>query len=332
MRKRSVRISLIVIALLAVAYFLGPKPTPPVLKGPLPKVPDSPATLENYIRNKESTHHLKPGNGAHIVWLDSLHRKTAYSVVYLHGFSASGMEGDPVHVNFARQYGYNLYVSRLDQHGIDTSEALMNMTAEGLWQDAMEALAIGKMLGDKVILMGTSTGGTLALALAAEFPKDVAAVINLSPNIAINQPMVEMVDEPWGLKVAQLVKGSKYNIATPENPERAKYWNMKYRLEAVVELENLVAHSMVASTFAKVKQPVLNLYYYKNEQEQDSTVKVSAILQMHKELGTPDSLKQAVAIPGAGAHVIGSGIVSKDVPGVESAIREWWRRVNRYAN
>ena len=35
--------------------------------------------------------------------------------------------------------------------------------------------------------MATSTGGTLALKLAAEYP-DIAGLILLSPNIAINDP------------------------------------------------------------------------------------------------------------------------------------------------
>ncbi len=67
-------------------------------------------------------------------------------------------------------------------------------------------------------------------------------------------------------------------------------------------------------------QPVLTLYYYKNEQEQDPTVRVSAILRMQDELGTPDSLKKAVDIPDAGAHVLGCSLTSKDLPKVESSI------------
>ncbi|MFD2887359.1 alpha/beta hydrolase [Chitinophaga cymbidii] len=322
--RRFFRTFLILIALLATLYFLGPRPAPPVVEGALPAVPAEP---DRYVRQKEARYHLKPENEARIVWMDSLHRKTPYSVVYLHGFSASQKEGDPVHLHFARQFGYNLFLSRLDQHGIDTSDALLQMTASGLLKDAKEALAIGKALGEKVILMGTSTGGTLALALAAEYPDDVAAVINMSPNIAINEPMIGMVDEPWGLEIARLVKGSKYVEYKPENPEKVKYWYTKYRLEAVVELENLVVHTMTKETFARIHQPVLNLYYYKNEQEQDPTVKVSAILEMHRELGTPEQLKRAVPIPNAGAHVIGSSLASRDVPAVETAITQWWQEV-----
>lgn len=330
--RRFFRITLLLLLLFGILYFVGPKPERPVLGGALPDVPATPVALTGYVTRKEAHFRLKPDNEARILWVDSLQRKTPYSIVYLHGFSASEKEGDPVHVNFARQFGYNLYLSRLDGHGLDTSEALLGMTSAGLWRDAKEALAIGKRLGEKVILVGTSTGGTLALLLAAEFPKDVAAVVNLSPNIAINEAMIGMLDEPWGIYIARLVKGGEYNEYKPENPEKAKYWYTKYRLEAVVELENLVEHTMKPEVFKKIRQPVLNLYYYKNEQEQDPTVKVSAILEMHKELGTPDSLKRAVAIPNAGTHVIGSSITSDDVPAVESAITVWWKEITRNQN
>ena len=67
----------------------------------------------------------------------------------------------------------------------------------------------------------------------------------------------------------------------------------------------------------------LTLYYFKNELEQDPTVKVSAILEMNKELGTPDSLKLAVPVPNAGAHVLGSYLTSKDVKTVQREIEKF---------
>ena len=90
-----------------------------------------------------------------------------------------------------------------------------------------------------------------------------------------------------------------------------------------MELEELLESSMVETTFRSVTQPSLTLYYYKNEHEQDPQVKVSAMLEMHRELGTPDSLKVAAAIPEAGAHVIGSSMTSCDVEGVYDAMEKF---------
>jgi hypothetical protein len=117
--------------------------------------------------------------------------------------------------------------------------------------------------------------------------------------------------------------GGKYSEAEETNEVKAKYWNEKYRLEAAVQLEELVETSMTSETFREVKLPVLTLYYYKNEQEQDPQVKVSAMLKMNAELGTPDSLKLIKAIPNAGAHVIGSSITSGDVEGVYNEMEKF---------
>ena len=51
--------------------------------------------------------------------------------------------------------------------------------------------------------------------------------------------------------------------------------------------------------------------------EQDNTVSVPAMLKMFDELGTPADLKQKIAFPKAGAHVIASYIRSKDWQDVE---------------
>ena len=80
---------------------------------------------------------------------------------------------------------------------------------------------------------------------------------------------------------------------------------------------------MTDETFNLVTQPSLTLYYYKNEEEQDPQVKVSAMLEMHQQLGTPESLKVAKAIPDAGAHVIGSSMTSADVDGVFREVEDF---------
>lgn len=306
-----------ILLLLIIAYFMGPRPSFPKYAKELPLVPSEPALLEKYISDHEALHKLKPGNDARIVWLnDSLKKKTEYAVVYLHGFSASREEGDPVHISFAKKFGCNLFLSRLEDHGIDTTEPLLTLSADRLWNSAKEAYMIGKQLGKKIILMGTSTGGTLALKLAAEYP-DITALILLSPNIAIKDPNAWMLNNHWGLQIAHLIKG-EYNYARDTSALYAQYWNPKYRMEAAVQLEELLETSMKGSVFEKVKQPTLVLYYYKDEDHQDAVVKVSAIKRMFKQLGTAVDLKRQTAIPNAGDHVIGSYIKSKDVQAVQN--------------
>lgn len=318
---------LLVAAGILVLYWVGPNPADPVYTNDLPVLSDSPQQLEMYVAEQEKKHPIKPDNQARIVWYnDSLKNTTEYALVYLHGFSASQEEGNPVHRNLAKAFGCNLYLARLAEHGIDTSDALLNYTAEGLWQTAKEAYAIGKKLGKKVILMGTSTGGTVALQLAAAFP-EIAGIILYSPNIAINDPNAWLLNNPWGLQIARLVKGSNFNTAGQDDSTYKKYWNHTYRLEATVQLQELLETTMVPATFGAVRQPVLALYYFKDESNQDKVVKVSAIQKMMQELGTPDSLKRSVAMANAGNHVLASPIVSKDVAGVEKETSTFLQQV-----
>jgi pimeloyl-ACP methyl ester carboxylesterase len=316
---RRLKFILAIIFLIAAVYLLGPAPATPKFSLALPEVPQGPAELEQYVAVNEARHKLKPDNEARIIWFDSTKSKTPYSVVYLHGFSASQEEGDPVHVNFAKTFGCNLYLARLADHGVDTTEQLLTFTADRLWESAKEAFQIARAIGDKVILMSTSTGGTVALMLAAEYPDDVNAMINMSPNIRINDPAAFILNNHWGIYAARMVLGGDYNVVKYDSVERYKYWNSPYRIEATTELEELLEQKMNASTFQRVKCPTLTLYYYKDEEHQDPTVKVSAILAMHDELGTPEDKKVKVAIANAGAHVLGSPLASADVPSVEKA-------------
>ncbi len=321
------RVLLVVVILCIIIFLLGPRPSRPVYNKNLPDIPTIAAGLEQYVTHMEAAHKLKPDNEARIVWAnDSIKQKTPYAIVYLHGFSASQEEGNPVHRDIARQFGCNLYLSRLAGHGIDTTDALIHMTADELWGTAKQAYSIGKQLGKKVILMGTSTGGTLALQLAAAYP-DIAGLILLSPNIAINDPNAWILNDHWGLQIARLVKKSDYNIITGKDSVYKKYWYTQYRLESATQLEELLETAMNTETFSKVKQPVLLLYYYKDEQHQDPVVKVSAMKEMFPQLGTLSAQKKMEAIPNAGAHVLGSAIVSKDIPAVETATSNFMQHI-----
>lgn len=306
----------IFLVILIIVYFVGPQPTTPKYNNQLPVIPSDAVQLEKYIADNEAKHKLKPDNEARILWFDdSAKARTEYAVVYLHGFSASQEEGDPVHYEFAKKFGCNLYLARLAEHGIDTTNPLANYTAEKSWRSAVEAFAIGKQLGQKVILMSTSTGSTLALKLCAEFP-EIAANIMMSPNIAINDPNAWMLNNHWGSQIAQIVVG-KHKISDDTTALSAQYWNHRYSTNSLVQLEELIESTMKESTFRKVIQPSLMLYYFKDKEHQDPVLKVSAMKRMFTQLATPDSLKRQVAIPNADNHVLASPIKSKDVESVK---------------
>lgn len=306
--------------LLLIVFLAGPKPGDPQLSAALPAPPAEAASLSEWVSKLDRQEgQPRPGCEASIMWADdSLRQRSSWSLVYLHGFSACHEEGRAMAEAFARRYGCNLYLSRLQSHGLESDEPLLTMNADSLYQSAARALAVGQQLGEQVILMGTSTGGTLALKLAAEFPEAADAVFLYSPNIRIFDPKAAMATLPWGLQIARAVKGGNYNEPGGDEYEQ-QYWNSRYRLEAVVELQRLVEHSMIRETFIAVKQPLFLGYYYKDDIHQDSTVSVEAMLDMYEWLGTDADRKRKEAFPDAGVHVICNPRVSHDYRSVEAA-------------
>ena len=316
------KIIISILIIIGAIYLLGPSPESPKYSMDFPILSSNLEFIADSISKSESSRgNVKKDNEAKIIFADdSLKQKTEWSVVYIHGFSASEMEGDPIHRDFAKKYGMNLFLARMEDHGIDTTEELVNMSADRLWNTAKQALAVGEKLGDKVILMSTSTGGTLSLLLASKFPDKVSALINISPNVRINDPAAFILNDPWGLQIARLVKGSNYNVTGSLEDETAKYWNNIYRLEAVVNLQQLVETSMTEDVFRNVVCPSLTLGYYKDEDNQDPTVKVEAEEWMNNIISTPENNKRFVKLPNVGVHPMASGLLSKDLESVRHTI------------
>lgn len=319
--KKFLRITLIIIAVLIVAYLAGPKFPKPVLSATLPTVNIETADFNTYLKNKEAGLKIKPDNESKIIWAnDSLKNKTPYCLLYLHGFAACWYEGNPVNIDFAHRYGMNLYAPLLASHGIDTTEALIDMTPDRLYESAKKALVEAQSLGDKVILMGTSTGATLSLKLAADHPELMDGLILLSPNIELNNPAAFLLSKPWGLQVARFVFKGKYRITNKDSASiDCHYWICKQRLESSVYLQQLLEATMTNETFSKVDKPLFMAYYYKDEEHQDPVVKVDAMLKMYDQLNTPSSQKQRLAFPEAGTHVIGCKLFSHAWKELETA-------------
>ena len=71
------------------------------------------------------------------------------------------------HRALARRYGMNLYLSRLHEHGLKGENALEKFRASNFVESSKKALQIGQSLGEEVVVIGTSTGATSAIFLAA---------------------------------------------------------------------------------------------------------------------------------------------------------------------
>lgn len=321
------KVLVIIAGVLVLVYFLGPQVEAPSMDETLPKVTSDLIALKSEINAKENAiANIKPDNQARIIWFDSIPKKTEYSIVYLHGWSASQEEGDPIHLQTAKRFGCNLYLPRLAGHGLSEEEPMLNLTADQVINSAKEAIAVGKQLGEKVILMATSTGGTLALHLSGG-DIDIAALLLYSPNIEIYDPNAKLLTKPWGLELAKLVKGGDYHEFDTDIPLKNQYWTTKYRVEALTHLQAMVDYTMTQETFAEVEQPVFLGYFYKNDTIQDNVVSVRAMLEMFDKLATPSTKKRKVAFPNTGDHVMTSHVSSKDLESVQKQTNKFMEEV-----
>lgn len=317
---------LLIVILIVVTYLLGPKVDEPNLNKALPEVPADLVQLEKWINQKErEIPNIKPENEARIVWSDSIPSKTEYSIVYIHGWSASSKEGDPIHMQTAKRYGCNLYLPRLAGHGLNEKEGMLDLTADEVLDSAKEAIAIAKQLGNKVIIMATSTGGTLALHLAGG-DGDIAGLMLYSPNIEIYDQSAKLLAGPWGIQLAKAVKKSDY-YEFEATEEKKKYWTTKYRMEALTQLQTLVDNTMIPETFQQVTQPTFLGYFYKNDSIQDNVVSVPAMLEMYDMLGTAPDLKRKKAFPETGDHVMTCSITSKDLETVQKETEKFLEEI-----
>ena len=302
--------------ILVIAYMLGPKLENQEITIEFPEVPTRLAELQSYVKLREDTViGLKPGNEAYIVWADSMNKhKTPYSIVYLHGFGASPMEGDPVHRFLAAHFGANLFVTRLPEHGIKRENGMEYMSPQALANAAGEAYKIGKSLGDEVIVVGTSMGGTLTLLLASQQP-DIKAIAVYSPAIRDYGERLNILFYPWLGKMMEMTAMKK--MAHKQRVgDKAKYWSEDYSIKGYESLATLMYSNMNESTFKKVKQPLFLGYYYEDNENQDRVVSVPKMKEMFAQISTPSDLKREKAFPKSGDHVIGSSITSQDWEGV----------------
>ncbi|MEY4309468.1 MAG: Serine-type D-Ala-D-Ala carboxypeptidase [Bacteroidota bacterium] len=303
-----------VIVLFIGVYFLGPKPETPTLtpRASWTDIPDSVNQMDAYIAAKESKTVLKPGNEARVIWADSTQpKKTKIVLMYVHGFSASPMEGDPLHREVAKKFGANLLLARVAGHGVpDSDSTYAHVTADDYYQSVENYYAIAKKLGDEVVVLGTSFGGAMSLVLAANHP-EIKALMLYGPCIAIKDPNATLLDNPWGLQMAHLITGSDYRDIPVMAPGHAENWSLHYRLEGVVAVQNFLTNAMNKEVFEKVKMPIFLGYYYKDEEHQDNVVSVDAMKVMFEQLGTPASLKKSEAFPNSGNHVITSNLLGK---------------------
>ncbi|HET9948132.1 MAG TPA: alpha/beta fold hydrolase [Longimicrobiales bacterium] len=183
---------------------------------------------------------LRAGEAGSVLWAGSPGERTPLALAYLHGFSADRHEVEPLVSGLAAELGANAYFARLSGHGA-TPEALGRATAEDWLDDVAEAVAVGGRIGERVVLVGTSTGGTLALWAAGreEAAGRVAALVLISPNLGVADPAARLLLWPWGGLLARLAEGPE-RCFEPVSAQQARHWTTCYPTSALLPMMALV--------------------------------------------------------------------------------------------
>jgi len=288
-------------ALVLLLLAIGPRPS----VDPPARGPRLPGDLSEYLASSESQFaDLRAGADKRIVWADPARRhRTPLSVVYLHGFSASRQETYPLADRLAAKLGANLFYTRLTGHG-RSPRAMGEASAEAWLDDALEALAIGRRIGERVILVGGSTGATLAIWVATRDDADALhALVLFAPNFGPANRAAEILLWPWGEALARLLIGD-YRTWTPANAQQARYWTTRYPVGALTEMMALV-ELVREQDLGRVDQPVLVLY-----SEGDRVVDVDAIKRHYARFGSEHKRLVAVESADPAQHVLAGDALS----------------------
>ncbi len=292
----------VLLIIVAVLWILTPAKLQPAIEELV--LPDNLDTwLQQTEREVSDRFGLVPGTEKRITWFGE-HKQTPYSVLYLHGFSATRQETAPLAEIVATKLGANLYETRLTGHG-RVREQLAGVLAEDWLQDAVEALTIAARLGERVIVIGTSTGATLAAAMLGHPAMDaVDTLIMISPNFAPRDTDALWLTRPAGPLIAKMLVGDTRSWE-PHNELQGRYWSTSYPTTSAIEMMRLVG---LANRHlpADIEQRLMMFY-----SSRDSVIAPAAALSVFEETGAPQ--KAAIEIIDVGDpshHVLAGDILS----------------------
>jgi esterase/lipase len=216
---------------------------------------------------------IVPGTEKQVIWAGAEGEKTPMAIVYLHGFSGSSVDIKPVPELVAEALGANLFLARLTGHGLD-GPALGAATSEDWIEDTAEALEIGRRLGDQVLIIATSTGGTLATIAMANptVSEDVVGLVLISPNFRMKSTKARILDLGYAHVWAPWLMGAEYS-RTPTSQDHATYWTTSYPTSVLFHVAALIRAALELDPL-EMEVPLMVLYS-PNDQTVDQARTVS---------------------------------------------------------
>jgi pimeloyl-ACP methyl ester carboxylesterase len=278
-------------------------------------------TAEQFTAREVVFSDLRTGEEKRVIFAHATHEKTPVSILYLHGFSASSEEVRPVPDKVAEALGANLVFTRFAGHGRSSPDAMGEASATDWMIDASEALAVAREVGERVVVMATSTGGSIAtLAMTQpDLAEAVAGVVMISPNFAVNNPAAPLLTFPAARYWVPVMVGERRSFE-PRNAGQADHWTTEYPMVATLPMAR-VAKAARDADHGAIKVPLM-LYF----NDGDRVVKAEATRAVAARWGGPVAMVEA---PAGGdvdpyLHVVAGDIMSPgNTDAAVQAIVDW---------
>ncbi|MCH6257373.1 alpha/beta fold hydrolase [Puniceicoccaceae bacterium K14] len=304
MIKSVVRVLLGFVILLGIVFALGPRVSREISIESLVL----PKNLDAYLAESESRYTDIVDNAQkEIVWFEEVGHQTEYSIVYLHGFSATRQEVAPVSEEVAQSIGANVFYARFAGHGRTSVDAMLEASVGAWANDVHEALEIGKRIGKKVIVIATSSGATSLMTVLDLGEYDLHALILLSPNFVPADSRAAILTWPWGIRIAELIQGKEFTWKSePLSEEHRKYWTQRMPTSALAPMAAMVSLANTVD-FSRIQIPVCILL-----SADDQLVDQTKTIEIFESLGS-EELNQMILIQDPGSpssHLVAGNILA----------------------
>ena len=311
------------IIVLIVVFFLGPRPdtmdTPSFDKNSIGQ------DIDEYLaKNEASVPNLVPGAEKEIIWNNpSTREKTELAIVYVHGFSATKYETRPVSDNVAKALGANLYYTRITGHGRDGA-GLAEASVVDWANDFAEAMAIGERIGEKIIIIATSNGGTISTwgLSKPELVEKVVGIAYMSPNFELQGLSTSLANIPWAETILPILGGEERSWE-PRNEEHGKWWTTSYPSRAIFPMTSMLK-LIKQMDKSEINTPALFIY-----SPDDKVVVPGEIENFASQWGAETVMEKIASSDDPYHHVIAGDIMSpSNTDHVVQKIVEWVQSIN----
>ena len=243
-------------------------------------------SLDKLIEDSENEIlNIRPDTEKKIIWANQNKVKTKISLIFIHGFSATRAELDPVIEMLGKELNANIFFTRLRGHGLD-GEALAEATFDDWMIDTKEAIDIGNAIGDKLILIGCSTGCSL-IHTNLQYINNAAAVIYVSPNFGSKSYLGKLLIIPGAKWFIPFIFGKEYSFV-PRNADHARCWTTSYPIRALFAVKDSVVAAYKVKHI-KIKQPVL--FWFSDD---DQVVSAKATRKIISKMGNNVSIHNPI--------------------------------------